>query len=77
MCACVCVAMMPIAVMMVVLVAVGGGKRNVLRYGGDGVSMVTVLTRVSWDGEITEVCKGTAANLIYRGRTSSTTACAR
>ena len=65
-CACVCVAMMAIAVMMLVVVAVGGGKRNVLGYGGDGVSMVTVVARVSRDGEITEVCKGTAANQVSR-----------
>ena len=66
-CACVCVAIIAIAVMMVVVVAVGGGKRNVLGYGGDGVSMVTVVTRASRDGEITEVCKGTAANQVSRG----------
>ena len=70
-------ALMAIAVMMLVVVAVGGGKRNVLGYGGDGVSMVTVVTRVSRDGEITEVCKGAAANQVSRGRTSRTKSCAQ
>ena len=40
-------ALMAIAVMMLVVVAVGGGKRRAVGYGGDGVSMVTVVTRVS------------------------------
>ena len=59
-------ALMAIAAMMLVVVAVGGGKRNVLGHGGDGVSMVTVVTRVSKDREITEVCKGTSANQVSR-----------
>ena len=59
-------ALLAIAVMMLGVVAVGGGKRNVLGYGGDGVSMVTMVTRVSRDGEITEVTKGTAANQVSR-----------
>ena len=59
-------ALMAIAVMMLVVVAVGGGKRTVLGYGGDGVSKVMVVTRVSRVGEITEVCKGTAANQVSK-----------